>query len=230
MLAGLTGLEELGLRGWEREPVHLLVPHGHRPPPLRGLVVHQTHHLDASHAAPLVWPPCTAAARAAVDAASWERHPRTACGLVVAVVQQGLATAYDVLEALERPGPVRHRALLRRVLLDAADGADSQAEIDVARLLRSLGLGPVQRQLLVDTPEGRFPVDLAVRLPDGRVLVIEVDGPHHDDPRQRERDAIKDAAIIAAGHVVLRIPVSLLRSSPATVRAQLRAIVDAART
>ena len=145
------------------------------------------------------------------------------------MVQQRLATADEILEVLERSGPVRHRALLRSVLADAADGADSNAEVDVARLVRSVGLGELQRQMVVETPDGPRPVDLAVRLPDGRLLVLEIDGPHHDDPRVRERDAVKDAALIAAGHVVLHIPVSLLRRSPATVRAQLQAIADSAR-
>lgn len=229
-LAGLTALEECGLRGWTREQVAVVVPHGCLPARLPGLVAHQSRHLEAHDLVPGRWPARTPAARAAVDAAAWEPDARTACALVIAVVQQHLATAADVLLALERPGPVRHRALLRAVLEEAAGGAESQAEVDVARMLRSLGLGPVLRQLLVDTPDGRFPVDLAVRLRDGRLLVIEVDGPHHDDPRQRERDAVKDAALIAAGHVVLRIPVTLLRRTPAVVRAQLRAIADAART
>jgi very-short-patch-repair endonuclease len=228
-LAGLACLEDLGLSGWERRGIEVLVPHGLKPTQLRGIEVHQTHHLPARELLVDRWPPCTTAARAAVDAASWERDGRTACALVIAVVQQHLATADEILWALERPGPVRHRAVLRAALTEAAAGADSHAELDVARMLRSLGLGPVQHQLLVDTPDGRFPVDLAVRLPDGRLLVIEVDGPHHEDPRQRERDAIKDAALIAAGHVVLRIQVTLLRRTPAVVRAQLRAIADAAR-
>jgi very-short-patch-repair endonuclease len=228
-LAGLACLEELGLSGWERRGIEVLVPHGLKPTALRGVVVHQSHYLPAHELLADRWPPCTTAARAAVDAASWERDGRTACALVIAVVQQHLATAHEILLALERPGSVRHRALLRAAISEAADGADSHAEVDVARMLRALGLGPVQHQLVVDTPDGRFPVDLAVRLPDGRPLVIEVDGPHHDDPRQRERDAIKDAALIAAGHVVLRIPVTLLRRTSAVVRAQLRAIADAAR-
>jgi very-short-patch-repair endonuclease len=45
----------------------------------------------------------------------------------------------------------------------------------------------------------------------------------------REGDAAKDAALVAAGYVVLRIPTSLLRHSPGTVLTQLRAIVDSAR-
>jgi len=69
---------------------------------------------------------------------------------------------------------------------------------------------------------------LAVELPDGRMLVVEVDGPTHDDPAVRLADAEKDAAFIAAGCVVLRIPWSGGRRRAAQVRAQLQAIADAA--
>ena len=87
----------------------------------------------------------------------------------------------------------------------------------------------IRRQLEVDTSLGRGFVDIVVRLPDGRLLAIEVDGPHHDDPAQREADAAKDAALIAAGYQVLHIPVWLLRTNPAQVRAQLAAIAAGAR-
>jgi very-short-patch-repair endonuclease len=226
-LAGLTGLEELGLEGWPRDRAHVLVSHGRLPPSLPGVVVHQTRTLAPHDLLTDRWPACTTAARAAVDAASWELHPRTASGLVLAVVQQGLASGADILEVLDRAGPLRHRALLRSVLAD--EGADSLAELDVVRLLHSLGLYDIHRQVGFDTPLGRGFVDIVVRLPDGRLLAIEVDGPHHDDPAQRETDAAKDAALIAAGYQVLHIPVWLLRTDPARVRAQLEAIAIGAR-
>jgi very-short-patch-repair endonuclease len=229
-LAGMTALEECGLRGWERDDVHVVVSHGRLPPRLPGLTLHQARSLDEHDLVTGRWPRCTTPARSAVDAASWERNPRTASGLVLAVVQQRLASAYEIAEVLERSGPVRHRALLLVVLADAAAGADSGAEALAARLVRSVGLGDPQRQLVIETPEGPRRVDLAVQLPDGRILVIEIDGPHHSDPRVREADAVKDAALVAEGYLVLRIPVSLLRRSPATVRAQLQAIADAARS
>ena len=226
-LAGLTGLEELGLAGWPRDRAHVLVAHGRLPPPLEGVVLHQTRTMRAHDLLADRWPACTTAARAAVDAASWERHPRTASGLVLAVVQQRLASRSEILEVLERAGPVRHRALLQAVLVE--EGADSQAEVDVVQILRSIGLGDVRRQVEVDTPEGRCFVDIVVRLPDGRLLALEIDGPHHDDPAQREADAAKDAALVAAGYQVLHIPVRLLRSNRARVRAQLQAIAGGAR-
>ncbi len=228
-LGGRTALEHVGLQAWERDEVHVLLPRGLRPTPLRGVVLHQVTVLDEVDLVSSAWPACTTAARAAIDAASWEVNPRTASGLVLAVVQQRLATPDELLDVLGRLERVRHSALLRSMVAEAVEGADARSEVDVARLVRLVGLGPARRQQVIETPDGPRRVDLVVDLPDGRTLVIEIDGPHHADARVREADAVKDAALVAAGYVVLRIPVSLLRRSPGTVRAQLQAIADRAR-
>lgn len=227
-LGGLTSLETLGLRDWWRDALHVLVPQGGAPSRLPGVVAHQTRHLDDADLVPGMWPPCTTAARAAIDAATWERHPRTASGIVLATVQQRLAIAQELLDELERRGPVRHKALLRRVLHEAAAGADALSEIDMVGLIRSLGLPEPRRQVFVSTPDGSWYVDLVVELPDGRRLAIEVDGPSHLDPRVREEDARKDLALTAAGYIVVRIPVAMLTHDPAGVRSRLLAVVRGA--
>ena len=228
-LAGRSALECDGMKGWEADAVHVLVPHGQQPKPFPGVVVHQTRRLPPADLRVGAWPPRTRAARAAIDAAGWELYGRSACGLLLAAVRQRLVTVPELADQLALDGTVRHRALLNAVLVDAAGGADAESEVAMARLVRAVGLPEPCRQVVVETAEGPRRVDLAVRLPDGRTLVIEVDGPHHTDVRVREEDAAKDAALVAAGYVVLRIPVTLLRRSPATVRAQLMAIASAAR-
>jgi very-short-patch-repair endonuclease len=180
------------------------------------------------HEAVDAWSPTDSAATAAVDAASWERSASSATSLVIAVVQQRLATAAEILEELERRPKVRHVLALRAALGEAEAGAHSRAELDVAALVRRAGLGTPRRQVAIDTSLGRLQVDLLVSLPDGRRLVIEVDGPHHDDPRARASDQERDAALIALGYVVLRIPIALLRADPERVLAQLRAFGAAA--
>jgi hypothetical protein len=228
-LAGLTAAEHRGLSGWRRSPVYVLVPHGHPPTPLPWIVVHQASHL-APHDLDLTsWPPCSSGARAAVDAARWQASPETAAGLVLAVVQQRIADVPSILDVLDRLPRVRHAPRLREALAHAAAGADSLGEIDVAGLVQSVGLGVPRRQVLVRTPDGVRRCDLAVDLPDGRVLVIEVDGPFHDDPAVRRADAAKDAAVVAAGCLVLRIPWSGGAHRREEVRAQLGAIAEGAR-
>jgi very-short-patch-repair endonuclease len=227
-LAAWTVLECRGARGWEREPAHVVGPQGYRPPPLAGAVFHQSLHLDDVDL--LDRPvPSTTVARAAIDAAGWERTDRAACGLLTAVAQQRLATPAAMLEVLDRLGRVPRTAALRRTLTEAAGGAESLAESDVTALLGLAGLPAPRRQVMLDTPVGARRLDVVVDLPDGRTLVVHVDGPHHLDPRTRARDALTDAALIAMGCVVLRIPVATAHVQRQSILAQFVAIAEGAR-
>jgi very-short-patch-repair endonuclease len=228
-LGGLTALELDGLRGWSRTQLHLTVPTVAKVPPLQGLVVHRTRTLSPDDVVTgtdgLVR---TSVARSTIDAARWEPVRRRACGLVVAVVQQRLASVPELLACLDGLERVRHASALREALADAADGADSVAESDVARLITCAGLPRPRRQVVVMTAEGPRRVDLAVELPDGRTLVVEVDGPHHADPRVRLADSAKDSAVIAAGDVVVRVPAQSVRTDAAQLTAQFASIRAAA--
>jgi hypothetical protein len=54
--------------------------------------------------------------RSITDAAVWTKHPRSACGLVIAAVQQRLTQPARLVAELKKAGKVRHRRLLRAVL------------------------------------------------------------------------------------------------------------------
>lgn len=223
-LAGRTALEFQGLQGWDEAPIHTVVPHGLVQSTVPGVIVHQARHLDECDIARRPGPRSVTAARAAIDAAGWLRQERSARGLILAVAQQRLATPSEMLDVLERIWRVRHTAAIRETLAEAIAGSESQTEVDVLRMMRSIGFRDVQRQVRIGTAIGSERVDLAVRLLDGRMLVVEVDGPSHDDPRQRMRDRARDAALTSVGCVLVRIPVTRLRTDEADVRAQLRAI------
>jgi hypothetical protein len=228
-LGGLTGLERLGLRGWFREPVHVLVPMGVNVPPLPGLVVHHTRiPLQPDLRARDDGPACTTAARCAIDAARWDLLPRAAGALVVAVMQQRLATTEDMAACAGQFDWMRNSARILDGIVAATDGADSWAEVEMARLVQRSGLPRPLRQSVVETLDGPRRVDLVVDLPDGTVLVIEVDGPHHLDAEVRVADAAKDAAVIASGHSVLRVPAAEVRREPQRVLSQLARINHAA--
>ncbi|MGE0818174.1 MAG: endonuclease domain-containing protein [Candidatus Nanopelagicales bacterium] len=223
-LDGRTALERFSLSGWFNPDLEVVVPHGSLPGRLSGVVVHQSRHLDEIDLRRTPAPRCVSPARAAIDAAGREASPRSAAALVLAVAQQRLATPAEMLDVLSRIWRVRHTAVIREALSSASDGADSLSENDVLRLMRAVGLRDIRRQVPITTPLGTFPVDFLVQLRDGRRLVVEVDGPSHDDPRQRLKDQERDAALLSLGYVVLRIPVALLRADPAAVREQLRTI------
>ena len=44
-----------------------------------------------------------------------------------------------------------------------------------------------------------------------RLLVVELDGGHHNDEAQAEHDAVRDAVLRRAGHRVMRFPNSAVR-------------------
>jgi len=223
-VAGRSALEFHGLDGYRPQQVHLLTPRRSRPLPLPGVVIHVTDRLPTDDPRVGGGLPVTSVARATVDAAAWERWPRAAAGVALAVVQQRLARPQDIGHELAAAGRVRHRAVLRDALGLAADGADSVAEADVVSLIRRAGLPEPARQVRI---LGRRH-DLAVLLPDGRTLVVEVDGPQHGAVEARWADADHDAELAAAGVVVLHVPAYAVRHDADDVVRRLRAVSQAA--
>jgi hypothetical protein len=228
VLHGRTALEHVGMVGWEVDLVHIARAHDDRVPRLAGVVSHRLRTLDQSDVRLVRGLRCHAPARAAVEAAAAERNPRTAAGLVHAVVQQRLTTGAEIVRCLDRTPLVRHAQLLRAAAGAASSGSESVSEADVVRLVRRAGLPAPRRQVVIRTPDGERRYDLVVDLPDGSFLVIEVDGPHHHDPRVAAADAIKDAAVLAAGGRVLHIPWHLVRTDPQRIVRQLQDIARAA--
>jgi hypothetical protein len=187
-------------------------------------VVHVTDRLPLPYPDLERGPAVTSAARSTVDGAAWERWPRAAAGLVLSVVQQRLATPDEVLAELALAGRVRHRAVVRDALAEAGAGADSLAEVDIVPLLRRAGLPTLRRQV---GGAGRRH-DLEVNLPDGMVLVIEIDGPAHDTPESRWSDAARDVGVAADGKLLLRIPWFAVRHQQPEVVERLTVIRRAA--
>lgn len=223
-LAGLTSLEVHGLRGWEPEMRHALVPHSTRVPPLDGVVIHQARSIGPADVVVRRGMPCTSVVRSALDAAAGMPHETSAQGLVIAVVQQRLSTADDLVRGLERRPTQPFRAALRTALQHTADGAESLREVEVGSLLREAGFIRWQRQVVIRTPRGTRRFDLGVQLADGTLLLIDVDGPHHQDPAVRALDVAKDAEAIALGHATFRIPVESLSVARAQLLRQLTRI------
>jgi very-short-patch-repair endonuclease len=77
--------------------------------------------------------------------------------------------------------------------------------------VRKLNLN-IRRQV----PIGNYIADFASH---AARLVIEIDGPHHDEPESKKRDAARTAWLKEAGYRVIRFPESLVRND-------LYAVVD----
>ena len=120
-----------------------------------------------------------------------------------------------------------------------------------ARLLRAYSRIDAEAHKLESGEEARFYLDIARRLdpppvinhsvrvgarrfrPDASwpdlLLGAEVDGPHHELPTQRRRDAARDAVLASVGWKIERIPYRELHD-PERVRVRLQAAIDAARS
>lgn len=224
VLAGRSGLELRGLDAPARDDVHIQVPAGRRVTAFVGVVVHSTYFLQPDDLVEVDGIQTTTAARATVDAARWEVSPRAAAGIVLAAIQQRLCSVDDIEQAIVRFEKFQQSAAVRQALLDALDGADSVGEVDVADLVVRAGLPRPRRQFVLETPEGPRHYDLAVDLPDGTLLLIEVDGPRHRDAEVQRNDRLKDEAAAAAGHLLIRVDPEQARRDPWSVLALFRRI------
>lgn len=220
-LTAFTGAEMRGLTGWHRDEVHVLVPNGARitRPPGLHIVPHWTSDWSAVRAPNGI---CLLP-DAVVATAGTFAQPRPACGILAAAVQQRLTDADELRRLVIARSRMRHRSLLLSVLADIACGAEALSEIDFARMCRRHGLPePVRQAIRLDRFGRRRYLDAEWRLPDGRTLVVEIDGALHLIYRQWWSDSMRQNEIVLTGSPVLRYPSALLRCDEAAVVDQLR--------
>ncbi len=222
IFTAFTAGEILGLRGWERDPMHLLVPAGTRPRAASPVpfVLHRHRSSGVRHAGrgDVEYLP-DALLRAAATFAT----PRPGCGLLAAAVQQRLVLAADLTEALQRAPRTRHRAQLRLAVADIAGGSEALSEIDFVRLCRRNRLPVPERQVVRREPSGRRRyLDATWRRSDGRLVVAEVDGALHLAPRRWWDDQLRQNELALTDALVLRFPSVVVRGEEPLVVRQLR--------
>jgi hypothetical protein len=163
--------------------------------------------------------------RSALDAAAWQPFPRYACALLAAVVQQRLCTVAELDDEMRHVGRIRHKAHLRLALQDIAGGSQALSELDLMVLCRRFSLQPPVRQVRRRDASGRVRfLDAEWRLPDGRSVVLEVDGSHHMRAEHWESDMRRERQVVTSGSVVLRATANEVRLAPAALVADLVAI------
>lgn len=223
LLTGFTAAEAFGLRGWQRDQVDLLVPLGARrdagsPVSFRLHRVRNWEGVRRHGHAPVHRP-----ADALLVAAASFPSPRPACGLLTAAVQQRVTSAAALTDALDRASRTRHRRLLRSAVADIAQGAQALSEIDFVRLCRRYGLPVPEQQAIRRERSGRRRyLDATWRRPDGRVVVVEVDGALHLDQQRWWDDQHRQNEIVLSDAIVLRFPSVVVRTQPEVVAAQIR--------
>lgn len=219
VLGGLSAAEVGGLAGWHRDEVTVLVPYESGLPssvegvrfvrsrrPL-GLMQRRTGDL-----------PCARIEPAVLLFASAERSERTAQGVLAAAVQQRLTAPPALLEWIDRLQPLRRSRLFRDVVTQIDGGAQSLAEIDVARMCRRCGLAPPRRQVKRRDASGRLRfTDCEWPLSDGRTLVLEVDGAFHMDVAHWEDDLARQRSLSATSRLIVHCTSRELRDTPELV-------------
>lgn len=222
-LCARTALELDGLDGWSRDPIEVLVVRGTLVPSSPGVVVHESRRFDPyADVHPTRLPRRTRPARSAIDVAAWTRSPRSAVGILAAVVQQGLARPDELAAELECVGAIRHRRLLGHAVADIAGGAHALSEIDFARLCRRYGLPePTRQAVRIERSGRRRYLDAEWTAGDGGRIVAEVDGAVHLLPRNYWDDMDRANELVLDGRTVLRFAAYAVRAHPKHVADQL---------
>jgi hypothetical protein len=226
-LASHTVLELAGFTSFasEADDVHIIIPRGARCHTLPGVLLHESRRVWPEFHVELAGLPCTDIPRSAIDAAAWQPWSRFACALVAAVVQQRLCTTDDLDHALRHVGRVRHKAHLREAIRDIRGGSQALSEIDLVRVCRRFGIKEPDRQVKRMDSHGRLRyVDAEWKLPDGRRVVLEIDGAHHLEVQNWQADMRRERGLVVRGAQVFRATAIEVRVEPALIVDDLLAV------
>lgn len=159
VLGGLTALEIDGFDGLSSPHPVVVMPIGARRPVHDDVIPHWSSMLGLEDVHPHRSPPRTRPARSLADAASWAGSDVAARRIILAGIQQGLATTRMLREALTRRGTCKRRALIVESILDAAGGIQSLPERDFNSIVAGQHLPRPSRQQPVSGTDGRYYLD-----------------------------------------------------------------------
>jgi hypothetical protein len=224
LIGGLTAAKLHGLRNWDRDDITVLVANPLSFEPVEGVRFFRTrrplHLVRCRSDLPL----CRLEP-AILLFAGYEPHHRTAHGAIAAVVQQRLTTPDALRRWIVLLTPLRRGRQFQHLLEDLDGGAQSLAEVDVRAACRRFHLRMPKSQTRRRDRRGRLRyTDCEWRLPDGRVLVLEVDGAFHDDYLQAADDKARNRALTSPDRVVVACTAYELRYRPEDVVADLIAL------
>lgn len=213
---GVAALRLAGLTGFDAPAIDVSVPWEVRPRPITGVRVHRVCRApdEVLHGRPARLPPPVAAVRAA----HWASSDRQAALLLVLPVQQRLVRPADLLGASRTDRVRGRRELVRQLVADIVDGAQSLGELDFARLCRRRGLPNPDRQAVVRTPKGRIYLDVRWS---AIGLVVEIDGAGHQEGLSVMHDHLRQNRVTIGENMVLRYDLFALRLQPHEVLDQV---------
>lgn len=225
IVGGLSALEVHGLKNWHREEITILVDDEDMIKDLDGVRFVRTRRPLARFRDTRSDLPLARVEPAALLFAGYDPSKRTAQGLLAAVVQQRLTTPTMLLTELTTMRPLRRAALFRTVLREIEGGAQSLAELDVGRVCRRFGVSAPVRQRRRKDSAGRWRyLDCEWLLPDGTLLMLEIDGGFHMEVEHWEDDMTRKRRLTAPGRLAVRCSARELRDEPESVVSDLRGL------
>jgi very-short-patch-repair endonuclease len=162
---------------------------------------HRTSYLPAEHVATVRGIPVTTAERTLLDLAAVLPERRLRRAVRKAQFLQ-LTTVGSLVAVLHGPGPVRGRKKLAKIIGTEAAPTQSELEDAVLDLILRGGFAHPTVNAPLYAAGRRIVPDFC--WPEQR-LVIEADGPHHDDPLERAADRERQAILEAHGYRVIRV-------------------------
>jgi hypothetical protein len=230
------------MRGRWGDAVEILVARGGHHGALLGRLC-ETRSLPASHFSEVDGLRVTTVARTIFDLAGEPHHPWTFRSEVLLeahkrhtarIFNEGLringTTMPEMMRVLAghgRRGLAGTRIMRQLVAEFGRDYVPTESDKEdlFLEVVRSAGLPDPEQQVDMSDREGWIGrVDFLYR---HHRLVIEIDGPDHDTPLQREADAERDARLEAEGWTVLRIRWSDLYADPEGVISRVRKHLEA---
>lgn len=152
---------------------------------------------------PAAWPPRTTRAATVLDQAAAASSEDAAIATVANAVQRRFVAARELVTELGQRRQHPFGRLLREVLLDVAEGAESAAEVRYIRdVERAHGLPKGVRQAATDAGRARAHDTGYCEYR----LLVEVDGRvAHEGWARRVSDALRDRETTVAGEVTVRL-------------------------
>lgn len=185
--------------------IHVLVPRQRRAASA-AVRTRRTRNLPRADITVVDGIPVTTVARTLVDLAD-ELHPASLVALIREAAFRGCYRPRALCRCMQRNRNRRGYERLRRALaLRLAGGQGTWSDLELAVLVAELAAGVVEPRVNVsiNLHDGGDVITVD-QLFDGARLVVEIDGPPHDDPGQQAEDARRDARLRAAGYRVLRL-------------------------
>jgi hypothetical protein len=225
LLGGLSTAEVAGLTGWHRDTITVLVDDELAFEPVDGVRFFRSRRPFELLRSTRPGIPRAQLEPAVLLWGGYDAPLRAAHGVLAAAVQQRLTTPDRLLDWIENLRPLRRARGFRFTVGDIAGGAHSGAEIAVRRVCRRFGMRlPDRQRRRVDRLGKVRWTDCEWDLPDGTVIVLEVDGAFHLEVLQWNADLKRARSLATRGRIMVRCSAFEMRHEPEDVARDLIAL------